>query len=126
MALAARSIIKFTQGSLFYFGYFSLKVVREGCLVKTCVGGQRVESLADECVELIEKQVDKLFEKKLSKKGGKYIYEFDKMEREDKFHNKLEDEFKNWEERYPSFLVQFLQFKFSSSRKFQDLVSFNF
>ena len=75
---------------------------------------------------MIEKQVDKLFEKKLSKKGGKYIYEFDKMEREDKFHNKLEDEFKNWEERYPSFLVQFLQFKFSSSRKFQDLVSFNF
>ena len=52
--------------------------------------------------------------------------EFDKMEREDKFHNKLEDGFKNWEERYPSFLVQFLQFKFSSSRKFQDLVSFNF
>jgi len=45
------------------------KVVREGCLVKTCVAGTVEESLADECVELIEKQVEQILEKQLSDKG---------------------------------------------------------
>ena len=46
-------------------------VWQEGCLVKTCEDGTVKESLSDECVQLIEKQVNKLLEKKLSKKGGK-------------------------------------------------------
>ena len=42
--------------------------------------------------------------------------EFDKMEKEDRFHNKLEDGFKNWEERHVSLSDQkifFVQSLFS-------------
>ena len=46
--------------------------------------------------------------------------EFDKMEKEDQFHNKLEDWFKNWEERYLVFLIQFVQFEFYALRKLLD------
>lgn len=36
--------------------------------------------------------------------------EFDKMEKEDRFHNKLEDGFKNWEERHVSLSDQKILF----------------
>ena len=43
--------------------------------------------------------------------------EFDKMEKEDKFHNKLEDGFKNWEERYVTFTFNSMDFARSYPRK---------
>ena len=46
--------------------------------------------------------------------------EFDKMKKEDQFHNKLEDGFKNWEERYLVFIIQYVQFKFNALKKLLD------
>ena len=42
---------------------------QEGCLVKTCNSGTVEESLADECVELIEKKVEKILGERLAEKG---------------------------------------------------------
>ena len=44
-------------------------VWQEGCLVKTCNSGTVEESLADECVELIEKKVEKILGERLAEKG---------------------------------------------------------
>jgi len=44
-------------------------VWQDGCLVKTCNSGTVEESLADECVELIEKKVEKILGDKLAEKG---------------------------------------------------------
>ena len=44
-------------------------VWQEGCLVKTCNSGTVEEGLADECVELIEKKVEKILGDKLAEKG---------------------------------------------------------
>merc|ERR1719312_1590596 len=44
-------------------------VLQEGCLVKTCKSGTVVESLADECVELIENAVDKILDEKLDERA---------------------------------------------------------
>jgi len=44
-------------------------VQQEGCLVQTCKSGTVVESLAEECVALIEKQVEEVMEKKLAETG---------------------------------------------------------
>ena len=43
--------------------------MQEGCLVKTCKSGTVVDSLADECVELIENEVDKILDEKLDERG---------------------------------------------------------
>ena len=45
-------------------------VWQEGCLVKTCNSGTVEESLADECVELIEKKVEKILGERLAEKGS--------------------------------------------------------
>ena len=44
-------------------------VLQEGCLVKTCKSGTVVDSLADECVELIENAVDTILDEKLNERG---------------------------------------------------------
>ena len=44
-------------------------VWQDGCLVRTCTSGTVEESLADECVELIEKKVEKIMGEKLAEKG---------------------------------------------------------
>ena len=46
--------------------------------------------------------------------------EFEKMKKEDIFHNKLENGFKNWEERFVVFLIRFVQLKFYALRKLLD------
>ena len=40
-----------------------------GCLVKTCISGTVEESLAEECVELIEEKVDRILGEKFAEKG---------------------------------------------------------
>ena len=45
-------------------------VWQEGCLVKTCNSGTVEESLADECVELIEKKVETILGERLAEKGS--------------------------------------------------------
>merc|ERR1719474_1359925 len=44
-------------------------VQQEGCLVRTCKSGTVVESLAEECIDLIDKQVEKIVEEKLDETG---------------------------------------------------------
>lgn len=44
-------------------------VWQEGCLVKTCNSGNVEETLAEECVKLIEKKVEKILGEKLAEKG---------------------------------------------------------
>jgi len=49
-------------------------VWQDGCIVKTCKSGAVEETLADECVELIEKIVEEKLEEKLAEKGPSYLY----------------------------------------------------
>ena len=44
-------------------------VWQDGCLVRTCTSGTVEESLAHQCVELIEKKVGKILGGKLAQKG---------------------------------------------------------
>ena len=44
--------------------------MQNGCLVQTCKSGKVEESLAEECVELIEKRVEEILEEKLK---GKFL-----------------------------------------------------
>jgi len=44
-------------------------VWQEGCLVKTCNSGTVEETLAEECVKLIEKKVEKVLGERLAEKG---------------------------------------------------------
>jgi len=44
-------------------------VWQQGCLVKTCNSGAVEESLAEECLEMIEKKVDEILLEKLPEKG---------------------------------------------------------
>ena len=56
---------------------------------------QKYQDLVKNSVNLLVTSGDDFFD-------DEFNNEFDKMDKEDKFHNKLEDGFKNWEERYPS------------------------
>merc|ERR1719320_2210887 len=47
-------------------------VKRDGCIIKSCKSGALKKSLADECVHLIEKQVDDILAEKLAEKGIGY------------------------------------------------------
>ena len=42
---------------------------QEGCLIRTCRSGTVEESLAENCVQLIEEQVEKIVEAKLAEAG---------------------------------------------------------
>ena len=42
---------------------------QEGCLVRTCKSGTVEESLAEVCITLIDKQVEKIVEEKLAETG---------------------------------------------------------
>merc|ERR1712198_184272 len=44
-------------------------VQQEGCLIRTCRAGTGEESLAENCVQLIEEQVEKIVEAKLAEAG---------------------------------------------------------
>ena len=44
-------------------------VWQDGCLVRTCTSGTVEESLAHECVELIERKVGKILGEKLNENG---------------------------------------------------------
>ena len=45
-------------------------VWQDGCLVHTCKGGIKQESLSEECVGLVKKTVEEIVEKKLTEKGN--------------------------------------------------------
>merc|ERR1712179_385200 len=49
-------------------------VWQEGCIVRTCRSGAVEESLADECVQLIEKIVEEKIVEKLAVKDPSYLY----------------------------------------------------
>jgi len=49
-------------------------VWQEGCIVRTCKSGAVEESLADECVQLIEKIVEEKIVEKLAVKDPSYLY----------------------------------------------------
>ena len=44
-------------------------MLRDGCLVHTCESGTVVESLAQECVDLIDKIANKIIDEKLAERG---------------------------------------------------------
>ena len=47
---------------------------QDGCIIKSCESGALEESLAEECVQLIEKHVEEILVEKLAEKGKLQTY----------------------------------------------------